>query len=91
MAIAAAGAALVGIISSLKGSFKDAGSFAGGGIVGGNSYSGDRLIAHVNSGEMILNQSQQAALFGGGRNVNFIIEGSQLKGVLDNYNKTEAL
>ena len=91
IAIAACGSALVGIIATLKSSFQDAGSFAGGGIVGGNSYSGDRLIAHVNSGEMILNQSQQAALFGGGRNVNFIIEGSQLKGVLDNYNKTEAL
>ena len=92
IAIAAAGTALLGIISSLKGSFKDAGSFATGGIVGGNSYTGDRLIAHVNSGEMILNRSQQMALFGRpSDDVHFIIEGSQLKGVLDNYNKTEAL
>jgi len=89
IAIAAAGTALLGIISSLKGSFKDAGSFAGGGIVGGNSYSGDRLIAHVNSGEMILNRSQQMALFGRpSDDVHFIIEGSQLRGVLDNYDKT---
>lgn len=90
-AILAAGSALLGIISSLKSSF--AGQFAGGGVVGGNSYTGDKLWARVNSGEMILNRTQQAALFGGGRggNVNFVIEGSQLKGVLDNYNKIEAL
>lgn len=92
IAIAAAGTALLGIISSLKGSFKDAGSFATGGIVGGNSYTGDRLIAHVNSGEMILNRSQQMALFGRpSDDVHFIIEGSQLRGVLDNYDKTSNL
>lgn len=96
IAIAAAGTALLGIISSLKGSFKDAGSFATGGIVGGNSYTGDRLIAHVNSGEMILNRSQQSWLFGaalaGAANpVIFTIEGSMLRGVLDNYDKTSNL
>lgn len=91
VAIAAAGSTLLGIISSLKSSF--AGQFAGGGVVGGNSYTGDKLWARVNSGEMILNRTQQSALFGGGRggNVNFVIEGSQLKGVLDNYNKIESL
>lgn len=36
-----------------------AGSFSTGGIVGGGSPSGDKLIAHVNSGEMILNRRQQ--------------------------------
>lgn len=92
IAIAAAGTALLGIISSLKGSFQDAGSFATGGIVGGNSYTGDRLIAHVNSGEMILNRSQQMALFGRpSDDVHFIIEGSQLVGVIDNFNKTQDL
>lgn len=92
IAIAAAGTALLGIISSLKGSFQDAGSFATGGIVGGNSYTGDRLIAHVNSGEMILNRSQQMALFGRpSDDVHFIIEGSQLVGVIDNFNKTKDL
>lgn len=33
-------------------------AFESGGIVGGNSYHGDRLIARVNSGEMILNGRQ---------------------------------
>ena len=75
-------AGVLSVISTVKNAF--AGSFADGGIVGGNSYSGDRLWARVNSGEMILNRSQQASLMNGG-NVKFVIEGSQLKGVLDNY------
>lgn len=68
--------------------------YANGGIVGGNSFSGDRVMARVNSGEMILNRSQQANLFnmiGGGvttgGNVKFRIEGDALVGVLNNYNK----
>ena len=38
-------------------------SFATGGIVPGSSYSGDRVQANVNSGEMILNAQQQASLW----------------------------
>jgi hypothetical protein len=34
-----------------------------GGIVGGNSYSGDRILTGLNSGEMVLNKDQQAQLF----------------------------
>lgn len=37
--------------------------FKDGGIVGGNSFSGDKVLARVNSGEMILNSSQQKQLF----------------------------
>lgn len=33
--------------------------FAEGGIVGGTSYSGDNVLARVNSGELILNMAQQ--------------------------------
>lgn len=40
----------------------DAGKFAGGGLVGGTSYDGDKLTAHVNSGELILNREQQGQL-----------------------------
>lgn len=79
---ATAFAGVMSVIASAKSAF--AGSFAEGGIVGGNSYSGDKLWARVNSGEMILNRNQQAALANGGQ-VKFVIEGSQLKGVLDNY------
>lgn len=91
LAMAAVGlAGILSIVAAAKSSF--AGSYADGGIVGGSSYSGDRLWARVNSGEMILNQNQQAALFGGGGGrVQFVIEGSQLKGVLDNFNKIENL
>ncbi len=38
-------------------------SFEQGGIVPGSSFSGDRVSANVNSGEMILNRSQQSELF----------------------------
>ena len=37
--------------------------FATGGIVGGTSYTGDKVPAYVNSGEMILNAKQQENLF----------------------------
>ena len=38
----------------------NAGSFEGGGVVKGNSYTGDKLTANVNSTEVILNREQQA-------------------------------
>lgn len=48
----------------------DAQKFATGGIVGGTSYTGDKVPAMLNSREMVLNMSQQkelfAALNGGG-------------------------
>ena len=52
---------MVSMISSIKQA--TAGSYAEGGIIGGSSYSGDRLIARVNSGEMVLNTRQQRNLF----------------------------
>ncbi len=52
--------------------------FAQGGIVGGNSFSGDQVSARLNSGEMVLNKKHQAQLFamangkgGGGDTYNF--------------------
>ena len=51
------------LFTEAEGTSTDAGSYASGGVVGGTSYSGDRLTANVNSGEMILNRSQQTRLF----------------------------
>ncbi len=51
------------LINSAFAGIAVAGAFAGGGIVGGGSYSGDRMQAYVNSGEMILNGRQQGNLF----------------------------
>lgn len=68
--------------------------FADGGIIGGNSFIGDNMIARVNSGEMILNNRQQRNLFNlldgkGGTSVNaggevkLGIEGRDLVGVIN--------
>lgn len=45
-------------VAAVLSAFAMIGSFATGGIVGGNSYHGDKLTARVNSGEMILNGRQ---------------------------------
>lgn len=61
IAAAAAGtAAMFSTISAIKSA--TAGSYAEGGIVPGNSFSGDNLTANVNSGELILNRAQQNTL-----------------------------
>jgi hypothetical protein len=59
--IAAAGALAAGAANIA--SIKSQPAFENGGIVGGNSYSGDNVQARVNSGEMILNSTQQSRLF----------------------------
>lgn len=88
-AIAAGIAAVVGALALM-------GTFANGGVIGGNSYSGDRLLARVNSGEAILNQNQQKHLFTlldgnhstsiNGGSVRFVIQGKDLVGTFKNYN-----
>ncbi len=46
------------LMSSADTAGKDAGKYAGGGTVPGTSYTGDKLIAHVNSGEGIYTGTQ---------------------------------
>ena len=74
-------------------------AFEKGGIVGGNSFTGDNVLARVNSGEMILNKGQQSTLFsmlngsaitGGSGKVDFRISGSDLVGTLNNYGKKKS-
>ena len=60
MVAAAGGAQLATIIANKP---IPPSNFATGGIVGGTSYTGDRVTANVNSGEMILNRMQQRNLF----------------------------
>lgn len=74
-------------------------SFASGGIVEAPHAIGDMNMVRVNSGEMILNGSQQARLFhmlngnvvtqqdDKGGHVDFRISGTDLVGVLSNYDK----
>lgn len=42
---------------------QDAGKYATGGVIPGNSYSGDRLTAHVDSGEVITPMKKAAGFF----------------------------
>ena len=94
---AALGAASVGIMEGVLSSIKAVSKFANGGIVGGSSYSGDKLFARVNSGEMILNGRQQKNLFNAidsnrlgadnAQSISFKIKGSDLYGTLKNYSK----
>lgn len=80
-------ATVLGIFASLP-------KFAEGGIVEGLS-GGDRNLARVNAGEMILNGAQQRRLFAmldgktspSGGNVTFRIEGDALVGALENYKR----
>ncbi|MCH2039903.1 MAG: phage tail length tape measure family protein [Saccharospirillaceae bacterium] len=58
-AIRAMGYAGVGIVAGQT----IAGAFEQGGIIPGNSYTGDNLLAMVNSREMVLNVGQQKQLF----------------------------
>ena len=89
-------AQMVATIASIKNATS---GYANGGIVGGTTTIGDYNIARVNKGEMILNNREQSRLFNilsgnGGYSgnldsstVHFKINGNDLVGVLNNFNK----
>ena len=75
--IAAVVASFANVMATIKSAVAPpAPKFAEGGIVPGNSFSGDNVIARVNSGEMILNGKQQAMLLN-------IANGGQPNGGID--------
>lgn len=55
--------AIASVIATIVSTFASFPKFADGGVVGGSSYFGDKLLARVNSGELILNQKQQESLY----------------------------
>lgn len=88
------GAAMaVAAVAALIASMAAIPKFAKGGIIGGSSFYGDRLLARVNSGEMILNKEQQKSLYqmtSGENDINitsFKVRGDELFLVLKNYMK----
>jgi TP901 family phage tail tape measure protein len=87
LAVIAAAAISSAIISNSKK------NFASGGIVPGTSYSGDKVVAGLNSGEIVMNKAQQQHLWNflngqnsgvGGGEVQFRISGKDLIGTLRN-------
>ena len=87
-------------IASVVAMFASMPKFAEGGIVPGNSYTSDRIISALSSGEMVLNKRQQSNLFNlldgnrtntfEGGSVKFEIDGKVIKGVLNNTNKVNS-
>lgn len=90
-------AAIASVIAALSSIPK----FATGGVVGGNSYHGDKILARLNSGELVLNQLQQSRLskvidrsrttgsdISG--NVEFRIRGQELVGILNKQTRRNA-
>ena len=92
--------AIASIVATIMSTFAQIGSivgaFADGGVVGGSLH-GDKVLARLNGGEMVLNKTQQSKLFHAiesGRfgsdntapsTVTWKIKGSDLYGTLSNY------
>lgn len=94
--------AIASAVATVTSMFASIPKFANGGIFTGGSYVGDRNLARVNNGEMILNTTQQSRLWRvldsplvttpttTSGNVEFRIQGQQLVGLLKNYNSKQS-
>lgn len=92
-------AAILSIVATIASVFASLPKFASGGIVSGGSTHGDRVLARLNGGEMVLNGSQQSNLFRAIENgdfgsspadsptINFRLKGSDIYGSLKNFGK----
>lgn len=86
--LAAAGiATMIAMIAKSKNSIP---GYADGGIIGGSSYTGDKILGRFNSGERVLTRPDQARLTrmlrtgtAGGGQVEFVIKGKDLVGTLN--------
>jgi hypothetical protein len=84
--IASMSAAVIGAFASIP-------RFETGGFIGGNSMSGDKVMARVNTGEAVLNAGQQRNFMdlangvGMGGEVQFRIQGADLIGSIDRETK----
>jgi TP901 family phage tail tape measure protein len=92
--------AMMGTMATVHATSAGLQAFANGGIVGGDSFSGDKTLIRANKGEMILNNQQQGNLFAlldgvvgtnqGGGKVKFEISGDNLVGVLNNHSRMKS-
>lgn len=95
--IAAIASIIATVVSTFANIMSAVGAFADGGIVGGGNLHGDKVLARLNGGEMVLNRTQQAKLFrtiesgnignqsASVSQVKWKIKGSDLYGTLSNY------
>lgn len=95
----AGGLSGIAVLTSMSNQIKSINKYAEGGVIGGSSFSGDRLLARVNSGEMIFNSRQQKRLYEiangtgyiGNNTVHIIgttkVNGGDLDIVWTNYNR----
>jgi prefoldin subunit 5 len=59
-----AGIAAIALGTVIQNQVSSIGGFANGGVIGGSSFYGDKILARVNSGELVLNNKQQKSLYG---------------------------
>jgi hypothetical protein len=92
----------VALAATLFSTMAQAKKFAVGGIVSGNSFAGDKILSRLNSEEMELNQGQQNRLFnminsgasgnsGSRDNVQFVLRGTDLTGLINNTQRKRSL
>ena len=88
-------AALASNMAAIAAAYGSIKAFAKGGLVNYGSPTGDKTLARVNKGELILSKSQQGTLFNllngkgsfGGGEVEFKIRAADLVGTLKNFNQ----
>lgn len=87
--------AIGGAIAAALAAFAMIPRFENGGIVGGNSTQGDKILARLDSGELVLNKDQQGTLYGLLSNQRravhvsgeFKVRGRDLVAAIDNNNR----